>query len=134
MALPAPVPACRRELPDVVPACAGIPAVKVLILFIPSMNSRSSILLAGTFACGFLCAWLAKPAESPPPPEETSAKRESRSPRRVIPDRRESSAMRSANARIATLLDDGQEWQPGSDEDYPRLIEADLHPIVYPSA
>lgn len=50
--------------------------------------------------------------------------RDSRSPRRVTPDRRESSAMRSANARIAALLDDGQDWQPGSDEDYPRLLMA----------
>jgi len=83
---------------------------------------------AAIFAAGFLCAWVIKPAESPPPPEETSAKRDSRSPRRVTPDRRESSAMRSAmrsaDARIAALLDDGQEWKPGLDEDYPRLLMA----------
>ena len=83
---------------------------------------------AAIFAAGFLCAWLAKPAESPPPPEETSAMRDSRVPRRVTPDRRESSAMRnamrSADARIVALIDDGQDWQPGSDDDYPRLIEA----------
>ena len=88
------------------------------------MKSRSSILLVGTFAAGFLCCWLVKSAESPPPPEETSAKRDSRSLRRVTPDRRKSSAMRSANARIAALLDDGQDWQPGLDEDYPRLLAA----------
>lgn len=110
--------------PRLVPSCAGIPAVKMLILFVAAMNSRFSILLAGTFACGFLCAWLAKPAESPPPPEEISAKREIRSPRRVIPDRRESPAMRSADVRIAGILDDGQEWQPGADEDYPSLLAA----------
>ena len=110
--------------PVVVPACAGIPAVKVLSLFIPSMNSRSSILLAGTFAAGFLCAWLAKPAESPPPPTDLSAEapeaQEPRQSRRLTALQRRS----SADARIAAFLDDGQDWQPRLDEDYPRLIAA----------
>ncbi len=92
------------------------------------MTPRSWIPLAcGTatiFAAGFLCAWLVKPAESPPPPEEISAKRDSRSFRSVTLPRRESSARRNADARIAGLLDDGRDWQPGSDEDYPRLIDA----------
>lgn len=88
------------------------------------MNSRSWILLAGTFACGFLCAWLVKPGESPPTPEETSAKRESRSPRSMTLPRRESSAMQRANARIAALLDDGESWEPRPDQDYPSLLAA----------
>ncbi len=32
--------------------------------------------------------------------------------------------MRSADSRIAALFDDGQKWQPGPDEDYPRLLAA----------
>ena len=54
--------------------------------------------------------------------------RDSRPPRRVTPDRRASSAMRkamrSADARIVALIDDGQDWQPGSDVDYPLLLAA----------
>lgn len=88
------------------------------------MKNRSWIPLAATFVGGFLCAWLVKPAENAAPPTEASASLDTRLPRRVIANRTESSAKRLASARIAGLLDDGQDWQPGSDEDYPRLLEA----------
>jgi hypothetical protein len=93
------------------------------------MNARSWIPLI-TFAVGFLCAWLAKPGENPPPPTDLSAEasakveaseaQEPRQSRRLTALQRRS----SADSRIAGLLDDGQDWQPGLDEDYPRLLMA----------
>ncbi len=88
------------------------------------MKVRPSILPAGTFACGFLCAWLVKSAESPSSSTDVSAAMTLRPPSGKSTIRRGTSPGKSANARIAALLDDGQDWQPGSDEDYPRLLEA----------
>ena len=91
------------------------------------MNARSWILLI-TFAVGFLCAWLAKPGVNPPPPTDLSAEaseaQEPRQPRRLTALQRRSPSERQADARIAEILDDGQRWQPGADEDYLRLLEA----------
>ena len=87
------------------------------------MNPRLWIPLA-TFAIGFLCAWLAKPGENAPPPSEAPAAQETRPPRPLSALRRGSSTQQEADARIAGFLDEGERWQAGADDDYPRLLAA----------
>jgi hypothetical protein len=76
------------------------------------------------FACGFLCAWLVKPVNDDPEPEEAAAVSDSPRPRATTALRREASGRKRAEARLDRLLEAGGTWQPESAEDYRGLVTA----------
>ncbi|QTN32875.1 hypothetical protein HZ994_11240 [Akkermansiaceae bacterium] len=77
------------------------------------------------FACGFLFAWLVKPAQNVPAPPESAAIQNSARPRAVTaPLRRDAVAKRQAEARLDRHRASGKDWISEGTEDYPELVAA----------
>lgn len=76
------------------------------------------------FACGFLCAWLVKPARDASMPGEAAAVPKFPRTRGETALRREATAKRQAEARLDRHRASGKVWSPEGTEDYPGLVEA----------